>query len=520
MPQSHLKLKYKTIGPFLFVDKISGINTHAPDTGKPGLVEMLQEELKQTLFVASRLDKGTSGALAFALNVEAAQKLTKKFENHEVRKKYIFLTHKEHKLTTLEHHSLIYKDGNLPMSDRKSSNPNSTTLFNFLKEVGPYFLWEAQPRTGKPHQIRLHAEDCGIPVLGDSEHGGKPFYRLCLHSQELQFELDGNNYLHTSPQPVWIHALPEKDLQLFECLYKRQCLLEIPHIKSDCLRWVHRELEDYRIDQFGEQFWVYWYKKDNPTEEDLKLFESLSHTLDCNGWVREMINRGIHGEKSRIWPIGKPETRWTASENGIHYQFRSDQGMSPGLFLDQRENRKWVLNHSKKQKVLNLFCYTGGFTVNAAIGNAAEACSVDVSQNYLEWTQENMLLNHIDLKNGLHQFWEADSLFFLRSCIKKGRKFDVIICDPPSMGRSKEGVFQIHRNLPELLEGCLKCLEPEGQILLSSNYEAWTLEDLQKHVFAYRNIYPIEILPTPPASYDFELPSEPPLMKSLIIKRR
>jgi 23S rRNA (cytosine1962-C5)-methyltransferase len=520
MSPRSLKLKYRISGPFLFVDKISGITTSANDAGKPGLIEMLQSELGQILHVANRLEKGTSGALAFASSLEAAQKLSKKFELNEVKKKYLFLTDKAQKLTSIEHSSLISKDGNRPTSNKLSNKPNSTTHFKFLKEIGSYLLWEATPLTGKPNQIRLHAQDCGIPVLGDLDHGGKQFYRICLHSQEIQFEIDGQVHHHLAANPAWLNPLTEDSLQLFECLMKRSSLLEIPSDKSECIRWVHRELEDYRIDQFGDHIWVYWYKDTEPIPADFQRFELFCKTLNRSGWIREMINRGAKGENSKIWPLGKPQARWKAVENKIQYEFRSDQGMSPGLFLDQRENRQWVKNNSKDKKVLNLFCYTGGFTVNAALGGASETCSIDASKNYLDWTQVNLLENGIDLNSGAHQFWEADCIFFLKSCVKKGRKFDLIICDPPSIGRSKEGTFQIHKNLPELLEFSLKCLEPEGKILLSTNYESWTLEDLQKQVFTYRNIYSLDILPAPHASFDFELPSEAPLMKSLIAKRR
>ncbi len=520
MSVRNLKLKYRISGPFLFVDKVSGVNTHAPDPRKPGLVEMLQHELGQVLHVVSRLDKGTSGALVFALNSEAAQKLTKKFENHDIEKKYIFLTDKAHKLSAFSHQSLITKDGNLPVSDVRSPNPNAITDFKLLKQVGAFYLWEATPKTGKQHQIRLHAQDQNIPVLGDLDHGGKPFYRLCLHAQEIEFELDNEKHKHISSQPVWISPLPEDYLELFECVFKRSNLLQVPTSSEECLRWAHQELDDFRIDQFGDHLWVYWYKTTEPEKADLQKFEVLGKTLNRSGWIREMINRGAKGENSKIWPIGTPHKRWTAQENELTYEFRSDQGMSPGLFLDQRENRVWIKENSSGKKVLNLFCYTGGFTVNAALGGAIETCSIDASKTYLDWTQVNMLHNGIDVKSGAHQFWEADCIFFLKSCLKKGRKFDLIICDPPSVGRSKEGTFQIHKNLPELLEACLKCLEPLGRILLSTNYEGWTLEDLQKQVFAYRNIYAIEVLPAPQASFDFELPSETPLMKSLIVKRR
>lgn len=520
MNEASFKLKLNRAGPFVFVDKVAGINTHASDPGKPGLVELYQSELGQKLYVASRLDKGTSGALVFAATQESAEELTQLFKNHQVQKKYIFLTHKEHRHTEFERKSLIYKDGNLPVSDLSSSSPNSHTQFKLLKKIGKYFLWQAEPMTGKTHQIRLHAQDAGIPILGDDLHGGQTFYRLCLHALEIQFEHKGQPYHYQSPNPVWTNDLPEEDLRLFESISRRSNMLEVPTNKNECLRWTHQEINDYRIDQFGDHLWVYWYKDTEPEKADLQRFEVLRKTLGKEAWIREMINRGAKGEKSKIWPLGSPKTRWQAEENSIRYEFRSDQGMSPGLFLDQRQNRAFIKNKSTGKKVLNLFCYTGGFSVNAALGDAAETCSVDASQSYLMWTKQNFLLNGLDPESEKHQFWEADCLFFLKSCIKKDRRFDLIICDPPSIGRSKEGTFQIHKHLPELLEGCLRCLNPKGEILLCTNYEGWTLADLQKQVFSYRNIYGVEVLPTPQADLDFELPHEAPLMKSLIVRRR
>jgi len=520
MGESSLKLKFYREGPFVFIDKISGLNTHAPDAGKPGLVELYEKELGHKLYIVSRLDKGTSGALVFATDPVSAARLSKLFENHQVKKRYVFLTAKDSQKTEFEIQSLIFKDGNLPASDRQSPHPNARTRFRFRNQVGNYFLWEAFPETGKPHQIRLHAQDAGIPILGDLEHGGQKFYRLCLHSAELSFTDEEIAYHHSAPQPVWIKDLPEQDLELFESLWRRTSLLQIDNSNLECLRWSHLEVPHYRIDQFGAYLWVYWYKEEAPQKTDLERFETLRRTLGKEMWIRQMINRGAKGESSRIWPLGQPEKRWVADENGVHFQFRADQGLSPGLFLDQRKNRLWVRERSSGKRVLNLFCYTGGFSVVAALGGASETCSVDASSAYLQWAKENFLLNHLDPEKHEHQFWEADCLFFLKSCIKKDRRFDLIVCDPPSLGRSKEGTFQIHKHLPELLESCLKCLAPGGEILLSTNYEGWDLGDLQKQVFVYRNLYGIDVLPAPGLAHDFELPHETPLMKSLIVRRR
>lgn len=505
--------------PFLFVNKVSGQNTHAPDVDQPGLAEMIQKWEGFKVYTVSRLDKGTSGALVFALDPVTAAELTTLFEKHEVQKTYLFLSHKKHKDHKFSRQSLIYKNGSLPESDPHSSQPNATTEFEFVQSVGKFFLYKAFPKTGKPHQIRLHAADCGIPVLGDSEHGGLTFYRLCLHSSSLQFNWKNEVISYQSPSPVWLNPFTEKELQAFEALSRRQALLRLDRQESNCWRWLHNEVPEFRLDQFGEALWAYWYKNELPNTEEMKLLETLQRTLGRPMWIREMVNRGAKGEKSHLLKLGDPPQKWISLENGMRFEMRCDQGLSPGLFLDQRENRKWVRDHAKDRKVLNLFGYTGGFSVAAALGGAVQVASVDVSRTYLDWAQTNFSLNHLEAQNPRFEFWEADALFFLKAALKKGRKFDLIICDPPSVGRSKEGTFKIHKNLPELLDMVLQLLEPGGELLLSSNYEGWTLLDLQKQVFVYRQIYGVEILPTPHAGLDFELPHETPLMKSLIVRK-
>jgi len=506
-------------GPFVFIDKVAGQNTHAPASGQPGLVEMMKIHAGLPLFVASRLDKGTSGAMVFGGDPTAAANLTKLFEKHLVQKTYLFLSHKQHKEKTFEKSSLIFKDGHLPKSDARSNQSNSRTTFEFLKPVGNYFLYQATPHTGKPHQIRLHAEDAGIPVLGDLDHSGAPFYRLCLHSKKIRFLWNDEEYVFESQGPIWTNPLSEKELQIFECLNKRQSLFGEQLKNLSCLRWAHQEIKNFRMDQFGNHLWVYWYHPEDPQDEDFRALETVSHTLGKKMWIREMINRGKQGEISKIWPVSSPDSKWVCFEGDIQYEMRSDQGLSPGLFLDQKHNRSWVKKNAVNKKVLNLFCYTGGFSLAANFGKAAHVTSVDTSQKYLLWAKQNFKLNGFDPESSNLEFWEADCLFFLKTCLKKGRKFDLIVCDPPSVGRSKEGTFQIHKNLSELLELCLKCLEPSGKILLSTNYEAWSLQDLQKQVFTFRSIYRVEVFPTPLTSLDFELPDETPLMKSLIVQR-
>lgn len=510
----HLKLKKN--GPFLFVNKVAGQNTHAPDIDKPGLSEMLQIYENIQVYPVSRLDKGTSGALVFALDANAAAELSTLFEKHQVRKTYLFLSDKKMPEDKIQCQSFISKSNNTYHSDPQYSAPNSLTEIHFLKTLGSFYLYEAHPKSGKPHQIRLHAQDSGIPILGDQEHGGTPFYRLCLHSLKLAFEWQGQSFNFETPLPFFARKPEDSFGSLWEAVEKRQNSLVITEDTSGSFRWIHNESDDFRMDQFGSHLWVYWYRKQFLTELELQKLNTLRQHLNKKMWVREMLNRGAGAEKSKLVSMGDAENQWECQENGVKFFMRADQGQSPGLFLDQRENRLWVRNNSTNKSVLNLFCYTGGFSVNAALGGAQLVCSVDVSSKYLEWTKKNMQLNSLVPDKPRFEFWEADSLFFLKSSLKRGRRFDLIICDPPVLGRSKEGVFQIQKNLSELLDLCCQSLNSGGTLLLSTNFEGWNLSDLKQQVLPYKTKYNLEIKTTPPAGLDFELPHEPPLMKSLL----
>ncbi|MFN8847505.1 MAG: class I SAM-dependent methyltransferase [Bdellovibrionales bacterium] len=507
-----LAFKFQTQGPFLFVDKVSGQNTHAVDLEKPGLAEMIQEQTGLKVYTVSRLDQGTSGALVFATTPESAQILSQLFETKKVQKNYLFLSDKKLSQSSLSHHSKIEKAGKRLNSDPQSSEPNAFTEFEFIKSMGPYFLHRARPKTGKTHQIRLHAQELGIPLLGDQEHGGAPFHRLCLHSLSVEFEWQNEKFSYETALPAWAHATDLNFSPLAESFHRRQQLMDFSNAGNSTLRWVHNENSQFHLDQYGSQLWAYWYSPQVSFSE----FEKVQLYFQKPLWIREMKNRGSQASASQLIALGNPQPRWVCEENSVKFELRSDQGLSPGLFLDQRENRLWVKLNSHHKKVLNLFAYTGGFSLNAALGGASEVTTVDVSSQYLDWSKTNFKLNGLDTNSEFFQFWTADSQFFLKSAIKRQRKFDLIICDPPSLGRSKEGVFRIEKDLKFLLELCLKCLTENGKILLSTNYEKWTLKDMTSIVESLGCKHES----TPCAGLDFELPHEPSLMKSLLVSHK
>lgn len=514
-----IKPIFTEVADCIFIDKVTGLNTHASDFGRRGACEVFESVVGQKLYVVHRLDKATSGALVFAKSSGTAAKLSALFEKHQVQKRYLFVTDRTstHLKDSFEASSHIEKEKNQFVS-HQSKEVNSRTQFKRLKKLPHGELWEAVPVTGKPHQIRLHAQDQGISILGDDEHGGSPFPRLCLHSELLKFSLDGKDFEFKTSLPFWAQEnFIATEATLNEAFETRERWYQISKFPDECMRLSHHEIDSYRLDQYGKQLWLYWYQESDPSENELTRFKNFAQHHQKEILIRKMLNRGDEPNAAALWKSVGAQDRWEACENGVRYELRDDTGLSPGLFLDQRENRLWVQNNSAEKKVLNLFSYTSGFSVNAALGKAEEVTTVDVSPPFLEWSKRNFQLNNLDPEK--YEFWVSDSLVFLKGCYRRKRKFDLILCDPPSFGRSKNGTFSISKNYEELLTQCFYCLNKGGLILFSTNYEKWTLADLKKNLTRLKSQFSFTLLETPDQGLDFEKPDQEPLMKSVLLRK-
>lgn len=154
------------------------------------------------------------------------------------------------------------------------------------------------------------------------------------------------------------------------------------------------------------------------------------------------------------------------------------------------------MNESKGKRVLNLFAYTGSFSVYAAAGEAAKITTVDLSKTYLDWAKRNMQLNHFTGEQ--YEFIHADVLSYLKKA--EPNSYDVIVMDPPTFSNSKrmEGFLDIQTNHAEMINDCLKILSPKGVLYFSTNYTKFQL-DAQK-IFA-NSIKDITKTTTP---FDFE----------------
>ena len=171
-------------------------------------------------------------------------------------------------------------------------------------------------------------------------------------------------------------------------------------------------------------------------------------------------------------------------ENGIHYAIHLGQEWMTGLFLDQRQVRDYVMQRAAGKKILNLFSYTGGFSVAAAMGGASQTVSVDVANRSLAKTQENFALNGIEAPSQAHEIRVMDVFDYIRYAKRKGLTFDQVVCDPPSFARTKKYTFSALKNYGRLAADLWCLVAPGGQLVLSTNHSAYSLEDFKADCLA------------------------------------
>ncbi len=156
-----------------------------------------------------------------------------------------------------------------------------------------------------------------------------------------------------------------------------------------------------------------------------------------------------------------------AQEQELKFHVNLTDYLDTGLFLDHRPLRKIFREESKDKNVLNLFSYTGAFSVYAADGGAKAVTTVDLSKTYLQWTQENLELN--GLMNDTHKIIQSDVMLFLKQ--EPTELYDLVFVDPPAFSNSKrlKGTWDTQRDHATMLFYILKLVKPGGTIYFSNN---------------------------------------------------
>ena len=173
--------------------------------------------------------------------------------------------------------------------------------------------------------------------------------------------------------------------------------------------------------------------------------------------------------------FGNVDDEVVFKENGIKFYVDVLGGQKTGFFLDQRDARKKLLELAKGKKVLNLFCYTGAFSLYAAKGGATKVVSVDSSKNATEFVKKNFELNKLDCGEVV----VADVFDFLSTEKVKAGAFDIIVCDPPAFAKSGGNVQKALKAYMDLNRKCLNLLKKDGILFSSSCSGRVSIDDFR-----------------------------------------
>lgn len=167
-------------------------------------------------------------------------------------------------------------------------------------------------------------------------------------------------------------------------------------------------------------------------------------------------------------------------ENGLNFLVSLEYGLNSGLFLDQRANRLDLMNRVSGKRFLNLFSYTGAFSVAAAASGAKEVTSVDASPGYSEWAKQNFSINR--LKIAQHPFIVGDCLTVLAELTKTNKRYDIILMDPPSFSTTSKNRFTTRGGTNELVTATVQLLVEGGLLITSSNHQKVDIGEYVKEI--------------------------------------
>lgn len=251
-----------------------------------------------------------------------------------------------------------------------------------------------------------------------------------------------------------------------------------------CYRVYDHDLPEFPfcIEIYEDKLYVAEYKRRHNMSEQ-EHDEWIEKSLHVMNEILEISKENIFlklrqrkpGRLGQYQKTGGQQHEFIVHENGLKFIVNLSDYLDTGLFLDHRITREKVKADAKDKKVLNLFCYTGSFSVYAAGGRATEVVSVDLSKTYLNWAERNMQLNGFGDK-AKYKYEHADVKQYLKTIPKD--HFDLVVIDPPTFSNSKrmDEFLDIQRHHAELINDCLTGMKPGAILYFSTNYRKFLLD--------------------------------------------
>ncbi|GGA87530.1 class I SAM-dependent methyltransferase [Puia dinghuensis] len=251
-----------------------------------------------------------------------------------------------------------------------------------------------------------------------------------------------------------------------------------------CYRIYDHDLPEFPfcIERYEDKLYLAEYqRRHGMTEEEhrdwlescIPTISEVLETPDERIYFRERRRKA--GRQDQYEKLASEQEFFIAKESGLSFRINLTDYLDTGLFLDHRITRGMVREEAKDKRMLNLFCYTGSFSVYAAAGGAAQVDSVDLSKTYLNWAEANMNGNMpADAKR--YQFIHADVKQWLDEAPRD--YYDLVVMDPPTFSNSKRMLdfLDIQRDHAELINKTLRAMRAGGVLYFSTNFRRFQLE--------------------------------------------
>jgi len=251
-----------------------------------------------------------------------------------------------------------------------------------------------------------------------------------------------------------------------------------------CYRVYDADIPQYAVAIDVYAHWIHVQEYQAPkTVDKNKAFQRINDVIDVVADTLEtkqeyvvLKTRKKQSGTSQYEKLDKKHQRTIVKENDLKFYINMYDYLDTGLFLDHRETRLLIKKLADNRSFLNLFAYTGSVTVYAAAGGAKSTTTVDMSNTYLDWAQDNLSLNNY--VGDKHSFVRDDCLVWLQNAVEEKKKYQLIFIDPPTFSNSKKMTvsLDVNRDHPQMLNNCLELLTDDGMVIFSTNSKGFKLD--------------------------------------------
>ena len=267
------------------------------------------------------------------------------------------------------------------------------------------------------------------------------------------------------------------DAGYFVSLFEKAKTLRVPFLKDEtttAFRLFNGEgdgLGGFTVDYYAGYAVFNWYNQGIYSYRSVILEVFLQIFPEIKGIYEKKRYRTTHEETDFVTGEQAPDPLLVL-ENGIRYAVHLDDGLMTGIFLDQRHVRRTLMEeYAAGHSVLNLFSYTGAFSVAASMGGAVKTVSVDVANRSRKKTEEQFDVNGLPTED--HEIRVMDVFQYIQYGLRHKLQFDVIVSDPPTFARTKKRTFSVEQDYGELIKQLIDLTSPDGVLVLSLN--TWTI---------------------------------------------